>query len=141
MNSETETCKESGIIHFPTTPRCSTMLDVLETGDVPISFSLPQMRNLGMTIELDSQGDKIACPAFGMYSSPAEYSIMGHIVLDLTSLTYQQKIKTSDRLGNPRRHVTFAISERKPAYPAHTQTISEDEDLWSSCAAGSCRYF
>ena len=35
-NSETETCKESCIIHFPTTQPCSTKVDVLETGDVPI---------------------------------------------------------------------------------------------------------
>ena len=40
-NSETESCLESCIIHFPTTPPCSTMVDVLETGDVPILFSLP----------------------------------------------------------------------------------------------------
>ena len=40
-NSETETCWESCIVHFPTTPRCSTRVDVLETGDVPILFSHP----------------------------------------------------------------------------------------------------
>ena len=57
-NSETETCFESYIIHFPTTPPCSTR-DVLETGDVHILFSLPQMKNLGTTIELDPEGDKI----------------------------------------------------------------------------------
>ena len=53
---------------------------------------------------------------------------MGHIVLDLTSLMYQPPTKSSDRLGNPKRHETFTISERKPAFPAHTQPISEDED-------------
>ena len=37
-NSETETCMESCIIHFPTAPPCSTKVDVLETGDVPILF-------------------------------------------------------------------------------------------------------
>ena len=40
---------ESCIIHFPTAPPCSTKVDVLETGEVPIFFSFPQMRNLGMT--------------------------------------------------------------------------------------------
>ena len=39
-NSETETCWECCIIHFPTTPPCSARVDVLETGDVPILFSL-----------------------------------------------------------------------------------------------------
>ena len=67
-DSETETCMESCIIHFPTAPPCSTKVDVLETGDVPILISLPQMKKLGMTIEQDSKGDKITCPAFGLYS-------------------------------------------------------------------------
>ena len=40
-------------------------------------FSLSQMKNLGMTIEMDPKGDKITCPAFGLYSSPAGYSTMG----------------------------------------------------------------
>ena len=57
-NSETETCWESCIIHFPTTPPCSTRVDVLETCNVPILLSLPHMKNLGMTSELDPKGDK-----------------------------------------------------------------------------------
>ena len=81
-NSETESCCKSCIIHLPTTPPCSTRVDVLETGNVPIFFSHPQMKHLGMTIELDPKGDKITCPAFGLYSSPAEYFTLGHIVLD-----------------------------------------------------------
>ena len=48
---------------------CSTKVDVLETGNVPILFSLPQMKILGMTVELDPKGDKIKCPTFGLYSS------------------------------------------------------------------------
>ena len=54
-NSATETCSESCIIHFPTTPPCSTRIDVLETDDVPILFSLSQMKILAMTTELDSK--------------------------------------------------------------------------------------
>ena len=71
-NSETEACKESCIVHFPTTPTCSTTVDVLETSDVPVLFSYPQMRNLGMTIELDPQRDKITCPSFGLFSRPSD---------------------------------------------------------------------
>ena len=37
-NSETEICWENCIIHFRTTPPCSTRVYVLETGDVPIFF-------------------------------------------------------------------------------------------------------
>ena len=63
-NSETETCLESFIIHFPTTPPCSTTVDVLETGDVLILCSLLHVRHFGMTIELDPEGDKTTCLAF-----------------------------------------------------------------------------
>ena len=96
--------------------------------NVPILFSLPQMRNVGMTFELRPQGDKITCPAFGVFSSPAEYSTMGHIVLDLTSLTYQPTTKSSNRSGHTKKHVIFAMSEREPAHPAQTQDMHEDED-------------
>ena len=125
-NSERETCWASCIIHFPTTPPRSTRVDVLETGD--------QMQNLGMTIELDPKGDNITCPAFGLYSSPAEYSIM---VLDLTSLAFQPKSR--ERSGHPRRHVTFAIPEQTLAYPAQTRDLEEDEDDEPLCASRSHR--
>ena len=117
-NSETETCKESCIIHFPTLPPCSTKVDVLETSDVPILFSLSQMEKLGTTIELDPEKDKITCPAFGLYSCPAEYSTIGHIVLDITNVACQPTTKSREQPGHPKRHVTFAMSERRPAYPA-----------------------
>ena len=103
-NSETEICRESCIIHFPTPP-CSTRVYVLETGDVPILFSRSQMKNVGISIELDPKGDNITCPAFGLYFTPAEYSTMGHIVLDLTSLAYQPKLR--ERSARPKKHVTF----------------------------------
>ena len=50
---------------------------------------------------------------------------MGHIVLELTSLSY--KPKSRERSAHPRRHVTFAMSEQKSAYPAHTREPDEDE--------------
>ena len=52
------------------------------------------MKNLGMTVELDPKGDKRTFPTFGLYSSPAEHSTMGHIVLDLTSLAHQPTTKS-----------------------------------------------
>ena len=81
-----------------------------------------------MTIELDPKRDNITCPAFGLHSSPAEYSTLGLVVLDLTSLAYQPTTKSRERSGHPRRHVTFAMSERKPAYQAHALDTHEDED-------------
>ena len=104
-NSETETDKESCIIHLPT---CSTKVDVLETGDVPILFYLSQMKNLGTTTELDPKRDKITCPAFGLQSSPAEHSTMKHFVLDLTNLVYQPTTKSREQSGQQKRHVIFA---------------------------------
>ena len=88
----------------------------------------PSCFSVGMTTELDPNGDKITCPAFGLYSSPAEYSTMGRIVLDMTSLAYQPTTMSRERCGHPRRHVNFAMSERKTAYPAHAQDMYEDED-------------
>ena len=68
-NSETETCWESCVIHYPTTPPCSTRVGVLETGNVPILLFLPHMKNLGMTVELDPKGDKITSPALSRYQA------------------------------------------------------------------------
>ena len=125
-NSETETCRESCMINFPTTPPCSTRVDVLETGDLPFLFSLLRMENLGTTIELDSKGDKITYPAFALYSSPVEYSTMGHSVLDLTSLAYQPKSR--ERSARPTKHVTFALTPQKSEYTARSQEMDDDED-------------
>ena len=111
---------------FPATPPCSSRVDVLETGDVPILFSLSQMKSLGTTIELDPQGDKITCPTFGLYSSPVEYSTTGHFVLDWTSLAYQPKSR--ERSVRPTKPLTSALAEQKSAYPARTRELDEDED-------------
>ena len=101
---------------------------MLERGDVPILFSLSQMKNLSMTVELDPHGDKITCTPFGLYSSPAEHSTMGHIVLDKTNLAHQPTTKSCEQPGHLKRYVTFAMSERRPAYPAHAPDMDEDED-------------
>ena len=115
-NPEAETCRENCLIHFPSTPPCSTRVDVLETGDVPILFSLLQMQNLGIILELDPKVAKITCPAFGLYSSPVEYRTMGHVALDLTILAYQPK--SLERSDCPTKHVTSSLSQRNSAYPA-----------------------
>ena len=58
----------------------------------------------------------------------AEHFTMGHIVLDLTSLAYQPTTKLREQPGYPKRHVTFTMSERRPAYPAHALDMDEDKD-------------
>ena len=99
---------------------------MLETGNVPILFSLAQMKLLGIDVELDPKGDKITCPAFGLYSPPSEYSTMGHIVLELTSLAYQPQPR--ERSPHSRRHVTFALTDKKSVYPAYSPELDEDDD-------------
>ena len=81
-----------------------------------------------MPIELDPNGDKMTYPAFGLYSFPAEHSAMGHIVLDLMNLAYQSTTKSREQSGRPKRQVTFAMSERRPAYPTHAPDVDEDKD-------------
>ena len=46
---------------------------------------------------------------------------MGHVVLDPTSLAYQPKSR--ERSGHPKKHVTFAVSQQKYAYPANTRDL------------------
>ena len=58
-NSETETLFGKLYSPFSDNTSCSTRVDVLETGNVPILFSLPQMKNMGTTIELDPKGENI----------------------------------------------------------------------------------
>ena len=89
-------------------------VDVLETGDVPILlFPLSKMENLGTTIELDPKGrQNYMFQILVLYSSPAEHSTMGHVVLDLTNLACQPTTKSREQSGHPERRVTFAMSER-----------------------------
>ena len=98
----------------------TTRVDVLETGDVPILFTLSQMKNLDTTIELDPKGDEFTCPAFWACTPVQQSTPQWDIVLDLTSLACQPKPRD--------RHLTFAPSEQKSAYPAHTRDLDEDED-------------
>ena len=57
--------------------------------------------------------------------SPTGHSTMGHIVLDLTNLAYQPTTKSREQPGHPKRHVTFAVSERRPSNPAHAPDMHE----------------
>ena len=63
-NSKTEICLESCIIHFPTTPPCSTTVHVLVTGEVLILFSLRQMSNLGCDCWIGSSRRQDYMPIF-----------------------------------------------------------------------------
>ena len=64
-NSETETCKESCIIHFPTIRPCSTKVDVLEKSGVPVLFSLSDEK-LGQDHSTGSKKRQDYMPSFGL---------------------------------------------------------------------------
>ena len=55
-NSAQTVVKEKCRIWFPTSPPCSTDIDICEEGTVPVLFSLPQMRMLSLSIEPTPEG-------------------------------------------------------------------------------------
>ena len=83
-----ETARVNWTLHlrYHTTPPCSTNIDVLEQGTVPILLSISQMRNLYMTIEHAPQCDKITCKAFGMNRQAVPVSGTGHALVDLAGV-------------------------------------------------------
>ena len=83
-----ETARVNWTLHlrYHTTPPCSTNIDVLEQGTVPILLSISQMRNLCMTIEHTPQCDKITCKAFGMNRQAVPVSGTGHALVDLAGV-------------------------------------------------------
>ena len=83
-----ETARVNWTLHlrYHTTPLCSTNIDVLEQGTVPILLSISQMRNLYMTIEHTPQCDKITCKAFGMNCQAVPVSGTGHALVDLAGV-------------------------------------------------------
>ena len=83
-----ETARVNWTLHlrYHTTPPCSTNIDVLEQGTVPILLSISQMRNLYMTIEHTPQCDKITCKAFSMNRQAVPVSGAGHALVDLAGV-------------------------------------------------------
>ena len=83
-----KTAKVNWTLHlrYHTTPPCSTNIDVLEQGTVPILLSVSQMRNLYMTIEHTPQCDKITCKAFRMNRQAVPVSGTGHALVDLAGV-------------------------------------------------------
>ena len=83
-----ETVRVNWTLHlrYHTTPPCSTNIEILERGTVPILLSISQMRNLYMTIEHTPQCDKITCKAFGMNRQAVPVSGTGHALVDLAGV-------------------------------------------------------
>ena len=82
-NSAQTVVKEKCRIWFPTSPACSTDIDICEEGTVPVLFSLPQMRMLSLGIEPTPEGVFLTCPSFGYNRTPARMATSQHVVLNL----------------------------------------------------------
>ena len=86
-NGETAKVNWTLRLRYHTTPPCSTNIDILEQGTVPILLSVGQTRNLYMTIEHTLQCDKITCKAFGMNCQAVPVSGARHaLVVDLAGV-------------------------------------------------------
>ena len=97
----------TNLFFFFANSESSTTADAFETSDLPILFSISEMVNLGITVELDPKGNKITC----------EHSTMRLIVLDLTNFAYQSTTKSREQSGRPKRHVILRCqSDDQPAW-------------------------
>ena len=85
-NSQRSQCYERLVITFPTDPPCSTEVDILEEGTVPILISLQQMRNLYMEFRHTPTCDYLTCSAFGLKNFPIPVSTSNHLLLDMCNL-------------------------------------------------------
>ena len=85
-NSHASKCYERLVINFPTTPPCSTEVDILEEGSVPILISLQQIGNLYMGFQHTPYCGYLTCEAFGLKDYPIPISTSNHLLLDLCNL-------------------------------------------------------
>eukprot|EP00975_Prorocentrum_lima_P002513 552835-Prorocentrum_lima.AAC.1 len=53
------------VIHCPTVPEVQTGVGIYETSDIPILLPLPQMRNLGFSLNLTPDIVELTCPSLG----------------------------------------------------------------------------
>ena len=86
-NGEQSNVREKLVIYFQNdqspTGWITTAIDILDQGDVPILFSVEQLRNLRMSIEHTPVGDYLTCPLFGLKRFSLPVSTSNHNVLDI----------------------------------------------------------
>ena len=73
-NSETTIVHQALKVWFPTKPPMFTLVDIVEQGRVPILFSLQQMKNLRMQLDMRPDRVLISCEALGLHSVKATQS-------------------------------------------------------------------
>ena len=125
-NSETETCWENCIIHLPTTPPCSTRVGRSWHRWCAYLIFSSSDETFGNYYWIGPKRRQNYMSVFWLILLSSWILYYGHIVLDLTSLAYQPKSR--ERSAHLKRHVTFALSEQKSAYPAHARELDEDDD-------------
>ena len=82
-NGHTSTVTEKCRIWFPADPPCCTDVDICEQGKVPILFSVTQMQNLRLTVDLAPTSVLITCDSFDYNRTPAQISTSHHVGLNL----------------------------------------------------------
>ena len=71
---------------FPTKPPMFTVVDIVEQGRVPILFSLQQMKNLQMQLDMRIDRVLVMCEALCLHHVQATQASSSHIVIDLASM-------------------------------------------------------
>ena len=110
---------------FPTTPPCSTRVDVLETGNVPIFFFHPHMKHLGMTIELDPKKRQNYMSGFWLVLLSSWILYAGTYCSGLEESCVPAKIEWA--VSSPKKTCNLC-SEQKSACPAPARELDEDDD-------------
>ena len=114
-NFATETCWESCIIHFPTTPPRSTRVDVLETGYVPTLFLSSSDETFGYDYWLGSERRQNYMSSFWLVL------ISSWILNNGTFWFWIWRVLRT-------RQNRVSVSEQKSANPARTRELDEDDD-------------
>jgi hypothetical protein len=98
-NSAEDVVSQKIRIWLPTNPPCSTDFDILETGNVPILISLPQMRNLYFNLELCPEAAYLTCAAFGFNREAIRTSTTRHLIVDLAAICHAPVGKYNETLS------------------------------------------
>ena len=84
--SETTSVHQALNICCPTKPPMFTIVGIVEQGSVPMFFSLQQMKNLQMQLDMRPDRVLITCEALGLHHVQATQTSSSHIVIDLAAI-------------------------------------------------------
>ena len=98
-NSAEDSVTQKIRVWLPTSPPCSTDFEILETGNVPILISLPQMRNLYFSLELSPEAAYLTCAAFGFNREAIRTSTTRHLIVDLAAICHAPRGRHNETLS------------------------------------------